>query len=103
MHGILSWVSKEARDAIVSLVRQRLQPDGLFYVSYNCMPGWAPIERRALPFPSVLVASRDDPYCRFERAQALAQAWGSRFIDAGARGHLNAESGLGDWPQALDW
>ncbi|MEW6695639.1 Serine hydrolase [Tepidimonas thermarum] len=67
------------------------------------LPGWAPIERRALPFPSVLVASRDDPYCRFERAQALAQAWGSRFIDAGARGHLNAESGLGDWPQALDW
>jgi SAM-dependent methyltransferase len=43
MHGILSWVSEEARDAIVSLVRQRLQPDGLFYVSYNCMPGWAPI------------------------------------------------------------
>ncbi|MFN3611994.1 RBBP9/YdeN family alpha/beta hydrolase [Tepidimonas sp.] len=67
------------------------------------LPGWAPIVRRALPFPSVLVASRDDPYCRFARAQALAADWGSRFIDAGARGHLNAESGLGDWSEALDW
>ncbi|WP_334154825.1 RBBP9/YdeN family alpha/beta hydrolase [Tepidimonas sp.] len=67
------------------------------------LPGWAPIVRRALPFPSVLVASRDDPCCRFARAQALAADWGSRFIDAGSRGHLNAESGLGDWPEALDW
>lgn len=67
------------------------------------LPGWAPIVRRPLPFPSVLVASRDDPYCRFERAQGLAADWGSRFVDAGARGHLNAESGLGDWPEALDW
>ncbi|MFN4103295.1 MAG: RBBP9/YdeN family alpha/beta hydrolase [Tepidimonas sp.] len=67
------------------------------------LPGWVPIVCRALPFPSVLVASRDDPYCRFARAQALAADWGSRFIDAGARGHLNAESGLGDWPEALDW
>ena len=25
--------------------------------------------------------------------------WGSRLIDAGARGHLNADSGLGDWPE----
>ena len=43
MHGILSWVGSEARDAIVQIARQRLQPDGLMYVSYNCMPGWAPL------------------------------------------------------------
>jgi hypothetical protein len=29
----------------------------------------------------------------------LAQHWGSRFIDMGHCGHINAESGLGDWPQ----
>src|SRR6516165_3392202 len=43
VHGIFSWVSPQAQDAIVSIVRQRLQPNGLFYVSYNCMPGWAPL------------------------------------------------------------
>ena len=62
------------------------------------LPGWAPIARRPLPFPTVLVGSRDDPYCRFERAQELADAWGARFVDAGAVGHINAESALGMWP-----
>ncbi len=63
------------------------------------LPGWAPVARQPLPFPAVLVASRNDPYCRFERAQGLAQAWGARLVDSGERGHLNAESGLGDWPE----
>jgi predicted alpha/beta hydrolase family esterase len=63
------------------------------------LPGWAPIVRQPLPFPSLLVASRDDPYCRYERAEQLARDWGSRRVDAGACGHINADSGLGDWPE----
>ena len=47
----------------------------------------------------MLVGSQDDPYCGFDRAQHLAQAWGAHFVDLGARGHINAESGLGDWPE----
>jgi predicted alpha/beta hydrolase family esterase len=65
------------------------------------LPSWSPIAMQALPFRSVLVGSRDDPYCGFERAQAMAQAWGSRFIDLGEAGHINAETGLGDWPEGL--
>jgi SAM-dependent methyltransferase len=42
-HGILSWVARPIQDAIVDIVRQRLQPDGILYLSYNCMPGWAPV------------------------------------------------------------
>jgi predicted alpha/beta hydrolase family esterase len=53
-------------------------------------------------FPAVLVGSRNDPYCRFERAQALASDWGARFIDAGERGHINAESGLGAWSDGME-
>jgi hypothetical protein len=49
----------------------------------------------------VLVGSRNDPYCDFTKAQSLADSWGSRFIDLGERGHINAESGLGDWPEGL--
>ena len=64
------------------------------------LPGWAPIAtQQPLPFPAVLVASHDDPYCSLARAHTLAGAWGARLVDAGARGHLNAESGLGDWPE----
>lgn len=54
--------------------------------------------RSELPFPSVVAASQDDPYCTQRSAIALAQDWGSRFADAGAVGHINAESDIGDWP-----
>lgn len=64
------------------------------------LPGWAPIVRSRLPFPSLLLGSRDDPYCAQERAQVMAQDWGANYHDMGAGGHLNAESGLGEWPAA---
>jgi predicted alpha/beta hydrolase family esterase len=67
------------------------------------LSSWTPIPRKALPFKSILVGSRNDPYCSFERAQGLATDWGSRFIDYGERGHINADSGLGDWPEGHAW
>ena len=63
------------------------------------LPGWAPIVRRRLPFAATLTAADNDPYCDAARSRRMAADWGARFIDAGARGHLNAESGLGDWPE----
>lgn len=67
------------------------------------MPGalhsWSRIVRQRLPFASTLVASRDDPFCSYERAAGMAAHWGSTLVDAGPRGHLNASSGLGDWPE----
>ncbi|OGB32721.1 MAG: alpha/beta hydrolase [Burkholderiales bacterium RIFCSPLOWO2_12_FULL_61_40] len=63
------------------------------------LTSWAPVAMQALPFPSVLLGSHNDPYCSLERAQAFARAWGAQFLDYGHAGHLNAESGLGDWPQ----
>ena len=67
------------------------------------LASWSPVALRALPFTSVLVGSRNDPYCSFERAQAFAGHWGSEFRDLGAAGHINAESGLGAWPQGHGW
>ena len=67
------------------------------------IPGWSPIAMQRLPFPAILVGSQDDPYCSAERAKTLADTWGARWVDQGACGHINAESGLGNWPlgQAL--
>ncbi len=59
---------------------------------------FAPVIPRPLPFPSILAASRDDPWIAFGRARRLARIWKSRFVDAGWLGHINAESGLRDWP-----
>lgn len=67
------------------------------------LPSWSPIVRQRLPFASLLVASQDDPYCSFERASALAANWGASLHNLGHAGHINAESGLGDWPQGHAW
>ena len=64
-------------------------------------PAFAPIPTAPLPFPSLLVASRTDPYCSYARAEDLGYAWGSAVIDAGEAGHLNPESGFGPWPEGL--
>jgi predicted alpha/beta hydrolase family esterase len=60
---------------------------------------FSPLPRVALPFPSLVVASSNDPYVDLARAEQFAQAWQSRFVNIGALGHINANSGLGDWPQ----
>jgi predicted alpha/beta hydrolase family esterase len=60
---------------------------------------FAPLPLRPLPFPATVVASQDDPYVTMPRARAFAAAWGATFVDAGPRGHLNADSGLGAWPE----
>ncbi len=60
---------------------------------------FGPYPRDPLPFPSVVIASRNDPYSTFEVAEDIAAAWGSLFIDAGEAGHLNADSGHGPWPE----
>jgi uncharacterized protein len=59
---------------------------------------FAPVPLTAIPFPTLVVASRDDPYGSFDYAHSYAKAWGSAFHDAGPAGHINAESGLGAWP-----
>lgn len=50
-----------------------------------------------LPCPSIMVASTNDPWMTARSAETWAQRWGSDFVNAGALGHINAESGLGDW------
>lgn len=60
-----------------------------------------PYPADALPCPSILVASTDDPYCSMPAAEALATAWGATLLNAGAAGHINAASGHGPWPEGL--
>jgi len=62
---------------------------------------FAPAARGILPFPSILAASRNDPYIDLQRARRLAFFWGSDFADAGEIGHINAESDIGDWDFGL--
>ncbi len=68
----------------------------------NLLP-WRPIVRRRLPFAAIAVTSADDPFSAPERGARLVREWGARQVALGAVGHINGDSGLGDWPagQAL--
>ncbi|RKE20178.1 alpha/beta hydrolase [Streptomyces sp. TLI_171] len=50
-----------------------------------------------LPFRTVVVASRNDKYSAFGYAEDTAAALGAELVDVGLLGHINADSGLGDW------
>lgn len=61
--------------------------------------GFLPIPRARLPFPATLVGSSNDPYADATFARRLAEDIGAHFIDAGAAGHINPDSGHGPWPE----
>lgn len=97
----IAWWALGADHARLERIRGALlvaPPDVDSASAHPFVRRFAPAPVRALPFPSILVASRDDRYASFARLETLARIWGSRFIDAGHAGHINARSGLGDWP-----
>jgi uncharacterized protein len=62
---------------------------------------FAPVPCHPLPYRSLVVASDNDPYCPVRLAAAYARAWGSDFVKLNGAGHINVDSGHGDWP--LGW
>jgi SAM-dependent methyltransferase len=39
-HGVLGWVSPDIGSTLIQLASEALRPGGLFYLSYNTLPGW---------------------------------------------------------------
>lgn len=102
-HLVAAWASHSAhtdrvRGALLvappDLDRDDLQPQ---------LAPWRSVPRRPLPFESALVYSDNDAYCSPARALGMASAWGSAAHAAGPRGHLNGDSGLGDWTEGRRW
>lgn len=58
---------------------------------------FGPLPTGKLGFPSMLLASENDPYISIERARYFAEAWGSEFVNLGEAGHVNPKSGYGEW------
>ena len=65
--------------------------------------GFAPVPLERLPFKSLVIASTNDEYVSSERAKQFADAWGSEFINVGAKGHINANAGFGEWSEGLEF
>lgn len=65
----------------------------------NFVEGFTPIPVMPFPFKSIVVASTNDIYATIKRSKFFADSWESEFINLGKKGHINAVSGLGDWPE----
>ena len=62
---------------------------------------FAPVPSQRLLYRSILVASNNDPYCPIRLAGAYARNWGSEFMRIPDAGHINVESGHGEWPLGI--
>lgn len=64
--------------------------------------GFVPVPMEPLRFPSIIVASTNDPWLSAGQANVYAHAWGSELHWLGEAGHINADSGFGAWPEGLE-
>jgi uncharacterized protein len=98
---IAAWAAHSRHTARVQAALLVAPPD----TERDDMPpnlfNWRPIVRARLPFASLVVCSDDDPFCAPVRTAQMAADWGSGCASIGARGHINGDSGLGDWPEGL--
>jgi uncharacterized protein len=97
-HLVAAWAAHSRHTARVRGALLVAPPD----IERDDMPPnlhpWRPIQRRPLRFAAVAVTSDDDPFSAPERSARLVREWGARPVGIGAAGHINGESGLGDWP-----
>jgi serine hydrolase len=64
--------------------------------------GFSPMPTQKLKFKSIVVASNTDPWVTLTRAKYFADCWGSEFMNIGDAGHINVDSGYGNWNKGLE-
>ena len=96
---VAAWAAHSAHTARVRAAMLAAPPDTERADMPPNLFNWRPIVRTRLPFASLVVRSDDDPYCSDERSNQMASDWGAACENIGTRGHINGESGLGDWAQ----
>jgi predicted alpha/beta hydrolase family esterase len=64
----------------------------------SVLTDFAPVPSRKLPYRHIVVASTNDPFCPIRLSGAYARHWGSEFVRLPEAGHINVDSGHGEWP-----
>ena len=96
---IAAWAAHSQNMHLVKAALLVAPPDTAREDIVQMVPGWV-VPLQKLPFKSVVFASSNDPFCDIDQARHFASRWGAKLVNIGACGHINADSGLGDWPEA---
>jgi len=99
---VAAWAAHSRKTARVRAALLVAPPDVERDEVRGVLHSFVPIVRERLPFPSLAVISTDDPFCALDRARTMAADWGSQVLELRQRGHLNSDSGLGDWPEGRE-
>jgi uncharacterized protein len=102
-HLVAAWAALSKQTHRIQGALLVAPPDGIREQFPQELKSWRPPVLQKLPFPSICVISSNDPFCDLAPGQAMAAAWGSRCIALEGIGHINAESGLGEWSQGRAW
>ena len=98
-HAVAEWAALLGKRAARRVAGALLvaPPDPLAPGSDERIRCFSTLSDAMLPFPAILVASRNDPTATIERSRAMAAEWVTDFFDAGSLGHLDARAHLGSW------
>ncbi len=100
-HLVAAWAAHSQHTARVCAALLVAPPDTARADTPPQLAGWRQITRQRLPFAAQVAFSEDDPFCDPDRARSMAADWGAAALSLGAAGHINADTGLGGWPQGL--
>lgn len=97
---VAHWASRSSNIVRAAFLVALPDPDGPKFPA--AAQGFNPVPLTRFSFPSLVVASTDDPFGSVDHARRCASAWGSEFVEIGLAGHINVESGHGEWPDGIE-
>lgn len=92
------WAAAHSGPVIGALLVAPADIDGDWVKPGSLYEDFRPIPMQRLPFPSIIVASTNDPYLSLDRAHQFATAWGSAVENLGPLQHIGSECKLQSWP-----
>lgn len=96
---VAHWAARTHLDIKGALLVALPDPDGLNFPKEAI--GFSHFPIKPFIFPSIVVASSNDPYGSLDFARSTALGWGSRFVNIGDVGHISSNSGLGKWEKGF--
>ncbi|GJL84357.1 MAG: hypothetical protein DHS20C02_01320 [Micavibrio sp.] len=84
-HGVFSWVPDFVREKILEICDKHLSKNGLACISYNVMPGWAPL-RSVREMMMIHTAKFEDPAKKVSQAKYLVEFL-DKFMPQGSSMH----------------
>ena len=94
--AVAHWAARSDRRCFAALLVAVPDPSGAAFPS--AATGFAPLPRSLRKCRVTIVSSSNDAYSTTSYTEERVAFWGAEHICLGLRGHINAVSGLGDWP-----